>query len=119
MLAYKLNTKGEAEPVADLEEWAGWYNDHQSELIILRDDAINHRGEHFVIMTRFRGQVGPFDDPAHPLVWVTEGTDGDFFGATSTKAQAIQMHKSTVAVVRSRYQSKRKDRTLKLNLFKR
>lgn len=119
MLAYKLNKDGQAEKVDDLAEWASWYNDHRCELIILRDDAINYKGEHFVIMTRFRGQAGPTDDPEHPLVWVTEGTDGDFFGATSTKAQAVQMHKSTVAMVRSRHQSKSKDRSLKLSLFKR
>jgi hypothetical protein len=107
MLTYKLDDNGNPVQVDDLQEWAVWYCNNQPKLIIDETDIRDRRNKFvFKVTTRFRGQIGPLTDPARPLVWVTEGTNGDFFGAVPTKAEAKNLHQRTVRMLNNKYGKK-------------
>ena len=104
MIVYKLDEQGNAVQEENLQEWARWYCDHKDELVLAITDIPSKRKKiAATVVTRFRGQVGPMADPARPLVWITEATDGSYFGSSETKAEARSNHERFVRMLRDCY----------------
>jgi hypothetical protein len=104
MVTYKLDDNNNPVPVDDLQEWAQWYCENQAALVILQTDIKDKRGRYkATVVTRFRGQINSPAESTQPLVWVTETTDGNSFGAVSSRKEAEVNHRRMVRMLENCY----------------